>query len=270
MEEYPSTTFDNISNIIFNDDRLDDSSSLNINPDSDSLSYLLGEINNERHQTNNNYLEKPKIFNIKKKKTPGRKRQKAFLKKKRHCSNDNDNILCKIHIHFFNFLVNFANDAIKIAINNTKERKHLAFKYIDHRIKKQISKKHLKNLITQQIKDILQLRISKKYSKFSKKDEYYNQNIYNGVIALSDWLGKLFSMDYLDAFKLYYNDCKPLTSFEFGGKVIQFSEETKSFAFLYNKAKKNEIKLRLKFIAEEYYLQLGNQSNFKGNLFIEL
>ena len=77
-------------------------------------------------------------------------------------------------------------------------------------------------------------------------------------------------MNYLDAFKLYYNGCQPFTSFEFGGKVIQFSEETKSFAFLYNKAKKNEIKLKLKFIAEEYYLQLGAQSIFRGNLFKEL
>ncbi len=268
MEENSSATLDNISNIIFNDDGLDDSSSLNLNFYSDSSSNLFRELKNERHQTNNNYPERPKIFNITKKKTPGKKRQKGFLKKKRHSSNDNDNILCKIHIHFFNFLVNFANDAIKIAINNAKERKHLVFKYIDHQTKRQISKIHLKNLITEQIKDILQLRISNKYKKFSK-DEYYNQNIYIRSIALSGWLEKLFNMNYLDAFKLYYNNCQPLTSFEFGGKVIKFSEETKSFDFLYNKAKKNEIKLKLKFIAEEYYLQLGAQSTFIGNLYIE-
>jgi len=261
MEEYSFLTFDNISNIIFNVDRLDDNSPLKLNFDSDSLLNL-------RPPTINNYPERAKIFNIKKKKTPGRKRNSEFLKKKRHSSNDNDNILCKIHIHFLNFLVNFANDAIKTAITN-KERTKLVFKYIDYRLKKQISKIHLKNFVMKQIKDILQLKISNKYKKFSK-DEDYNQNIYIRVIALSDWLEKLFNMNYLDAFKLYYNGCQPFTSFEFGGKVIKFSDETKSFICLFNEAEKKEIKLRLKFIAEEYYLQLGAQSIFRGNLFKEL
>jgi hypothetical protein len=123
--------------------------------------------------------------------------------------------------------------------------------------------------ITKQIKDILQLRISNKYRKFSK-DKDYNQNIYNEVIAESDWLEKLFDMNYLEAFKLYYNNCQPLTTFEFEGKVVNFSQETESFICLYNKAETKEKKLRLKFIAEGYYLQLGYQTIFENELSTEL
>ena len=83
-------------------------------------------------------------------------------------------------------------------------------------------------IIKNPISDILQLNISKKYRKLSL-DEDYNKNIYNKVIDLSDWLKKLFDMNYLDAFKLYYNRCQPLECFEFEDKIIKFSKKTKSF-----------------------------------------
>ena len=63
-------------------------------------------------------------------------------------------------------------------------------------------------------------------------------------------------MNFLDAFKLYYNDCQPLDNFEFEGKAIKFSKKTKSFFFLYDKAKTKEKRERLKFIAGDYYLKL--------------
>ena len=269
MEEYSFMGLENISNNFLNDDLLDENSYLNENLDSVLLSDIFREFNNERTLTIiNNYPDKTKIFDVKKIHSPGRKRKLECLKKKRHSSNAKDNILSKIHIHFLNFLVNFANDAIKTTIT-VNEKKKFEFKYIDHRIKKQISRIHLKNFITKQIKDILQLRISNKYRKFSK-DKDYNQNIYNEVIAKSYWLKKLFDMNYLDAFKLYYNNCKPLASFEFEGKVVNFSEETESFICLYNEAETKEKKLRLKFIAEGYNLQLGYQTIFENELSTEL
>ena len=84
-------------------------------------------------------------------------------------------------------------------------------------------------IIKNPISDILQLNISKKYRKLSL-DEDYNKNIYNKVIDLSDWLKKLFDMNYLDAFKLYYNRCQPLECFEFEDKIIKFS----NFIEIYN------------------------------------
>ena len=270
MEEHSFFSLENISDFIFKDDLLDEnSSSLNGNIGSGSLSDLFPVLNNERPITNiNSYLEKSKIFDAKKMHSPGRKRKSECLKKKRHSSNAKDNILSKIHTHFLNFLVNFANDAIKTVITDNQKKK-FEFKYIDHRIKKQISRRHLKNFIMKQIKDILQLRISNKYRKFSK-DKDYNKNIYNEVIADSDWLKRLFDINYLDAFKIYYHDCKPLSSFEFEGKVVIFSEETESFFCLYNYAETKEKKLRLKFIAEGYYLQLGYQTIYENELSTEL
>ena len=91
----------------------------------------------------------------------------------------------------------------------------------------------------------------------------YNKNVYNKVIALSDWLKKLFKMNFLEAFKLYYNNCQKLDSINFEGKVINFSIETLSFQNLYNKAETEEKKSRLKLIAENYYSKLRNRKIFK-------
>ena len=201
-----------------------------------------------------NSLGKPKIFKIIKMQNHGRKRKRPLLEKEIHKSTDYDNILCKLQINFFNFLVNFANDSIKVEINNKKIKK-LEFKNIKHEDKIQISTASLEKLIKKPISDILQLNISKKYRKLSQ-DEDYNKKIYNKVISLSEWFKKLFAMNYLDAFKLYYNDCQPLDNFEFEGKAIKFSDKTKSFFFLYDKAKTKEKRERLKFIAGDYYLKL--------------
>ena len=215
-----------------------------------------------------NSLGKPKIFKIIKMQNHGRKRKRPLLEKEIHKSTDYDNILCKLQIHFFNFLVNFANDSIKVEINN-KTIKKLEFKNIKHEDKIQISTASLERLIRKQISNILQLNISKKYRKLSQ-DEDYNKNIYEKVIALSEWLKKLFDMNYLDAFKLYYNDCQLLESFEFKGKIIKFSKKTKSFFFHYDNARPEEKREKLKFIARDYYLKLGDPKTFKIELSTEL
>ena len=209
-------------------------------------------------------------FKVVKKKNHGRTSKKFLGKKKKHMhmSTDKDNIICKIQIGFFKFLVNFANDAIKTEFNK-KESKSLEFKHIMHKIKNQISKKSLNYLIKKPISVILQMDISKKYKKLSLKEDY-NKSIYNKVIALSDWLKNLFNMNYLDAFKLYYNDCKSSDSFEFENKIIKFTKEkTKSFFCLYNKAGTEEKKSRIKHIAENYYLNLGKAKSFKVELCTE-
>jgi hypothetical protein len=133
-----------------------------------------------------------------------------------------------------NFLINFANDAIKTEFND-KRKINLEFKKINHKIKKKISSKKMNKLIQSPISSILQLEISKKYKKLSL-DKDYNKNIYNEIIALSEWLKKLFNMNFVDAFKLYYNDGESLDRIEFDGMVINFSNKTKNFNSLYNEA----------------------------------
>ena len=70
-------------------------------------------------------------------------------------------------------------------------------------------------------------------------------------------------MNFLDAFKLYYNNCQKLDSINFEGQAINFSIETLSFQNLYNKAETEEKKSRLKLIAENYYSKLRNRKIFK-------
>ena len=79
----------------------------------DCLSYRLDEIINYQPLANANNTEKSDLFKVTKIKKCESKIQKELSGKKRNRAMDKDNIICKIQIHFFNFLVNFANDAIK-------------------------------------------------------------------------------------------------------------------------------------------------------------
>ena len=266
MNIFPILNDENYFNDIYNEYLLDESTSFNELIYPISLSNLFKEINEERPRLfNNNRIKK--IFEIKKKKNSGRKRKKPSEIKK-HSSLDNDNILCKIQVHYLNFLVNFANDAIKTE-SNKKELKNMEFKHIMHNIKRQISSKSIQILIEKSLNEILQLNISKKYRKYSL-DEDYNRNVYNIVITYSNWLKKLFDMNYLDAFKLYYNDGQPLNYINFENETIKFSKKTKSFYYLYKGKKiKEEEKNRVKFMAENYYLKLRSRSTFKVELFNE-
>ena len=76
-------------------------------------------------------------------------------------------------------------------------------------------------------------------------------------------------MNYLDAFKLYYNECQPIKSFQFEQKEIKFSKKTKSFFSLYE-FETEEKKTKLKSMAENYYLKLGKTTDSNPELATEL
>ena len=73
------------------------------------------------------------------------------------------------------------------------------------------------------IKDILQVNISKKYKNFGKDE---NKKTFDDVKQYQ-WLNKFFNIDYIKMFSDYY--LKPLKAIDFEGKIINFSEKTKSF-----------------------------------------
>ena len=60
------------------------------------------------------------------------------------------------------------------------------------------------------IKDLLNLKISDKCKTYDKD---YNQKLLEKIE--SAWLNKLFSMNYLEMFKYYYNNEKPLKKIVF-------------------------------------------------------
>jgi len=268
MRKYISMdVFSSLNDSIFNDFLGDKDYFVDRNLYQDSLTYSFeGKISDEPKDNINN-SESNKLFKITKTKKRGRKRQNGFSGKKRNRALDKDNIICTIQIHFMNFLINFANDAIKTELKE-KRQINLEFKKINHKLKKQITLKNNK-LNQNTISSILQLEISKKYRKLSL-DKDYNKNIYNKLIVSSGWLEKLFKMNLVDAFKLYYNEGESLDSIEFDGKIINFSKKTKTFNSLYNKAGTNQKKSRIKSIAENYYLKLKNQNTFKDEIFIEI
>ena len=150
-----------------------------------------------------------------------RRRRRAFCK---------DNIIIKIQVHFFNFLINFCNDALKA------EYKHslYSFKKINHSKSTLIHKANISQLKNSKIKDLLNFEISRKYSRF---DKFVNKKLLEIIIPSSEWLSHLFDMNYLDLFKYYYNKEKPLNKIYFENKAIVFSPETKSFYFLLERCK---------------------------------
>jgi len=185
-------------------------------------------------------------------------------KRKTHTSNFIDNTLCKLQIHFLNFLVNFSNDAIKTAFGKEqkyrKDNMSLKFKKIEHGIKRDIKTGTLENLIQNSISYVLKKKISNKYWKLSKIPDY-NEQIYNQVIKKSEWLKNLLDMNYLNLFEKYYNQCNPIDSIDFDGKTINFTKETKPFYNLYNKL---NLEMKDKIIKIIKNLYLGqNKSSLK-------
>ena len=207
-------------------------------------------ITNKPKEDNHDSLNRI-LFKTKKRNRPGRKGNINHTGKKCHKSTANDNILSKIQIHFLNFLVNFANDAIKTEFTDNK--KNLNFKNLKYAIKCCIKKDHLNKLKQSPINYILQMKISTKYKNYSD-DENYNKKIYNKIVNESKWLKDLFNMNFLKAFKIYYNDCKALKDIDFQNKRIDLSKRTKSFSYKYNRANKKE-QIKLKKKVEEYYLK---------------
>ena len=186
----------------------------------------------------------------KNKKRPGRKiKDEGKHKRKIHDRYDEDNILTKIQVHYMNFVVNIANDAIKTIFKNKNK---LCFKYIDYEIKKNIKKEDFENLKNKPIKEILKKPISNKYRSLSKIIDY-NKEIYDALIKLdkSDWLKNFFETKYIDLFKKYYNNTEKLNKYNFKDKDIIFSNKTKSF---YDLIQNNEkLKNSIIKVTEEAY-----------------
>jgi len=185
-------------------------------------------------------------------------------KRKTHTSNFIDNTLCKLQIHFLNFLVNFSNDAVRTAFGKEqkygKDNMSLKFKKIEHGIKRDIKTGTLENLMQNSISYVLKKKISNKYWKLSRNPDY-NEQIYNQVIKKSKWLKNLLDMNYLNLFEKYYNQCNPIDSIDFDGKTINFTKETKPFYNLYNKLNL-EMKDKIIKIIKDLYLG-QNKSSLK-------
>ena len=197
-------------------------------------------------EENEDKAQNPKCvtLNLKKYTKRGRKKEEGKPIRKKHSSMDDDNVLTKIQVHFFTYLINITNDIIKSGFGKNGD-----FQQIKYDDKKNIKLDNIKKLKNSKIKDILQMKIS---SKCRKYDENYNKNNYIKILETIsndtslNWITDFFHMNYLDLFEKYYNNDN-----SFFGKEINISKETKSFNDL---LKKNDDKMKecLDIISKRY------------------
>ena len=166
------------------------------------------------------------IFNFEKK---DRGKQTKNTRKVKHRSNSLDNILTKIQVHFFSFIIDIANDTL---FTKFKEKNTYNYKGIDYKIKTKFNHSSFEKYKKSRIKDILELEISPKF-KLSQMD--HNKQLLDIVLSLSNWLDKFFDMNYFKLFSYYYNSKNPLKAIFFEGKEIKFKKNKKFSLFIRKK-----------------------------------
>jgi len=183
----------------------------------------------------------------------GRKTEKP--NEKLHDSSSEDNCLRKIQNHFFKFIINLTNEALK------KENIEEDFKPIDYKIKSNVNHDFFCELQKKSIKNILEMDISPKYKSQSKD---INWKVLNKIYNYSNWLNDFFNINYLELFSEYHNNEKPLLKFVFKGKEIELSK-TKSFYYLLNnKNNKDKKKAKdLSDIAKRFFTVSNSRDNKK-------
>ena len=217
---------------------------------------LFEEINKKQEKNTSDESSSNKINFVIDKKCINKKRGRKTKEKNKNKFHDNtcvDNLLRKIQIHFFNFVINFCNDALKEEHPNSKA----FFKSINCKNKKNVKYSYTSSLKKATIKYLLKMDIS---IKNKKSENYYNRALLEKIENSSPCLSKLFEMNYLELFEKYYNKGNPLNEIVYGNKIINLSEKTKSKVF-YNLIEKNKnLKKHLIDMAEKEYICVKKDS----------
>ena len=188
------------------------------------------------------FLVEKKFINKKR----GRKAKGKNKNKKTHTNTREDNLLTKIQIHFFNFVIDFCNDALKEECPNSKA----FFKKINYENKKNVKYSYTSSLKEASIKYLLKMDISIKHKKCGSS---YNKDLLEKIESSSPSLSKLFEMKYLELFEKYYNKGNPLNEIVYENKIIKL-EKAKSKAFYNLIDKYKNLKKYLLDISEKYYI----------------
>ena len=131
-----------------------------------NIYYPTKEISEEINYDETSFLKpsKSEIFEIKRKKDRGKQTKNS--RKVKHISNSLDNILTKIQVHFFSFIIDIANDAL---FTEFYEKNIDNFKGINHKRKSKFNHSLFEKYKKYRIKDILELESSPKF-KLSRID----------------------------------------------------------------------------------------------------
>ena len=205
----------------------------------------LREKNNEnKKETTNQKKNKFQTF-LKKKRGKKPKPENLNPNKKSHGSLDFDNIQRKIQVHYFNFLISFANDMV---LHFFGKKNKYQFKDVKYELKRIVNHKNVEYLKSRKYSDIIQMKISPKNKKF-KEDT--NKNIFLQITQLSKELKNFFDINYLYIFQKYYFELKPNEKeINFEGKIIPLSLKTKGF---YHLLEKNKFSKKFNDIINDVY-----------------
>lgn len=173
-------------------------------------------------------------FELKKKRKRGR--PKTINKKdqkydKIHDKNQTDNLLRKIKVHYFSFIILFLNDILKSLKYKRK------FLQLNYEYKSNTSKDIVKSLKENTIGEIICNKIS---SKYKYKDENSNKLLYDKIKG-NIIMKKIFEIKYLKLFEIYYESNKIISLEEYGiNKEIILTNKVKMYNDLLQKEKFNE------------------------------
>ena len=133
------------------------------------------------------------------------------LKKKQSCSKRTDNILRKLKVHFFKFVINSCNDYIKFIYKDSR----LKFKNITSELISDVTIELNSMLKDCTLKNVLYFPINKKFIK-SKKD--INISTISTLIRRYPQFKKFFNYKICELFELFTEESKKDTLKQFGIK----------------------------------------------------
>ena len=172
------------------------------------------------------------IFKITYKELCGRKRKKNNKYYKIHDKNSKDNILRKITVNYFQFIIFFLNSYIQCSNLGTNE--NYEFKKFDYKYIKVINKQrildNMSRTISQLIKDI---PISRKNKKFDKE---HNKKLVKYYSEMSGTIKNILEGNFLSLFPVYYKSKREINLSEFGkNSELILSDNVKLYKDLINK-----------------------------------
>lgn len=189
-----------------------------------------------------------------------KKRGRVALKKKTrhiHSALDDDNVLRKIQVHFYTFLVSFTNDYIDSLSNNIDKKDVFHFKQIDYQIKKTINHTSIEKMKSSNIGEILQQQVSPKNKTCQKNiNEIIFRNLCQQFPEIKqNYFNKLFKEFFIE----YYYNKSDNTSIN--GIKINLSNKTKNFNKLIQKNINHSNRFRN--VAAYFYLDKQVEKDYK-------
>lgn len=150
-----------------------------------------------------------------------------------HSWMEKDNVLRKIQVHYFKFLLQFINLLIKILIPEKEDEKSYQFNDIGYKEKLNITKNFRKKLKNKTIGQILSNEASTKY----KKSPTENLKIYFNVVDKNETLKNILSQNYLEFFEeIFYKSKREINLAKYGeNKTIFLTSDILLFKNLCSK-----------------------------------